>query len=93
MRLSKHKIEYLSDKILRMMQEHPEMHPNEHIDLVNRAVDDAIFENMRQEEEIDDEVEALVFQNKNEISAMDMDVGALRNKLKRELARKKGFTL
>ncbi len=93
MRLSKHKIEYLSDKILRMMQEHPEMHPNENSDLVNRAIDDAIFENMRQEEEIDDEVEALVFQNKNEISAMDMDVGALRNKLKRELARKKGFTL
>ncbi len=93
MRLSKYKIEYLSDKILRMMQEHPEMHPNENTDLVNRAIDDAIFENMRQEEEIDDEVEALVFQNKNEISAMDMDVGALRNKLKRELARKKGFTL
>ncbi len=69
------------------------MHPNENIDLVNRAIDDAVFENMRQEEEIDDEVEALVFQNKNEISAMDMDVGALRNKLKRELARKMGFTL
>ena len=93
MRLSKRKIEHLSDKILQMMQEHPRMHPNENIDLVTRAVDDAIFENMRAEEEIDDEVEALVFQNKNEISAMDMDVGALRNKLKRELARKKGFTL
>ncbi len=93
MRLSKHKIEYLSDKILKMMQEHPAMHPNENNDLVNRAIDDAIFENMKIEAEIDDEVEALVFQNKNEISAMDMDVGALRNKLKRELARKKGFTL
>lgn len=93
LRLSKRKIEYLSDKILQMMQEHPEMHPSENVDLVNRAIDDAIFENMQAEDEIDDEVEALVFQNKNEISAMDMDVGALRNKLKRELARKKGFTL
>ena len=93
MRLSKHKIEYLSDKILQMMQEHPQMYPSENIDLVTRAIDDAIFENMRTEDEINDEVEALVFQNKNEISAMDMDVGALRNKLKRELARKKGFTL
>ena len=93
MRLSKHKIEHLSDKILQMMQEHPQMHTNENIDLVNRAIDGAIFENMQTEEEINDEVEALVFQNKNEISAMDMDVGALRNKLKRELARKKGFTL
>ncbi len=93
MRLSKHKIEHLSDKILQMMQEHPRMHPNENIDLVTRAVDDAIFENMKAEEEIDDEVEGLVFENKNEISAMDMDVGALRSQLKRELARKKGFIL
>ena len=93
MRLSKHKIEHLSDKILQMLQEHPKMHPNENIDLVTRAVDDAIYENMKAEEEIDDEVEALVFQNKNEISAMDMDVGALRSQLKRELSRKKGFIL
>ena len=93
MRLSKHKIEYLSDKILQMMQEHPRIHPSENTDLVTRAIDDAVFENMRAEDEIDQQVEALVAQNKNEISAMDMDVGALRNKLKRELARKKGFTL
>ncbi len=93
MRLSKNKIEHLSDRILQMMQEHPRIHPNENIDLVTRAVDDAIFENMQAEDEIDDQVEELVAQNKNEISAMDMDVGALRSKLKRELARKAGFIL
>lgn len=93
MRLSKHKIEHLSDKILQMLQEHPRMHPSENIDLVTRAIDDAIFDNMRAEDEINDEVEALVAENKNEISAMDMDVGALRSQLKRELARKKGFVL
>ena len=93
MRISKHKIEYLSDKILKMLQEHPNIHPDPNIDLVTRAIDDAIFENMRQEGEIDEQVEALVAQNKNEIRAMEMDVGALRNKIKRELARKKGFTL
>jgi len=92
-RLSKRKIEHLSDKILQMMQEHPRMHPSDNIDLVTRAVDDAIFDNMRAEEEIDDEVEALIAENKNEISAMDMDVGSLRSQLKRELSRKKGFTL
>jgi len=76
-----------------MLQEHPQIHPNENIDLVTRSIDDAIFENMQAEDEIDDEVEALVADNKNEISAMDMDVGALRSKLKRELSRKKGFVL
>ena len=93
MRISKHKIEYLSDKILKMLQEHPKVHIDPNTDLVTRAVDDAIFENMKQEEEIDEQVEALVSQNRNEIRAMEMDVGALRNKIKRELARKKGFTL
>ncbi len=93
MRLSKNKIEHLSDRILHLMQEHPRIHPNDNVDLVTRTVDDAIFDNMRDEADIDDEVEDLVAHHKNEISAMDMDVGALRNKLKRELARKKGFTL
>jgi hypothetical protein len=93
LRISKHKIEYLSDKVLKMLQEHPMIHPDPNNDLVTRAIDDAVFENMRAEEEIDVEVEALVNQNKNEIRAMEMDLGALRNKMKRELARKKGFTL
>ena len=93
MRLSKHKIEYLSDKILKMIQEHPEIHILANADLVDRAAFDAIWENMQTEQEIDDQVEELLKQNYNEIRAMEMDVGALRNKMKRELARKKNFTL
>ena len=92
-RLSRNKIEYLSDKILQMMQEDERIHPDPNIDLVVRAVDDAIFENMQAEQEIDEEVEALVMQNTDEIRAMEMDVGALRNKIKREIARKRGFVM
>jgi hypothetical protein len=93
LRLSKHKIEYLSDKILKMIQEHGQVHIISNADLVTRAVDDIIFENMKEEDEIDAEVDALLKQNYNEIKAMEMDIGALRNKMKRELARKRGFTL
>ena len=93
MRISKRKIEYLSDKVLKMLQEHPMVHADPNTDLVTRAIDDAIFENMKQEDELDEQVEALVNQNRNEIRAMEMDLGALRNKIKRELARKNGFTL
>ena len=92
-RLSRNKIEYLSDKILQMMQEDERIHPDPNIDLVVRAVDDAIFENMQAEQEIDEEVEALVMENTDEIRAMEMDVGALRNKIKREIARKRGFVM
>jgi hypothetical protein len=93
LRLSKNKIEYLSDKILKMLQEHPRVHLAANTDLVARCIDDAIFHNMELEEEIDAEVEAHIADNVNEIRAMDMDVGALRTKIKRELARKRGFTL
>ena len=93
MRISKRKIEYLSDKVLKMLQEHPMIHTDPNTDLVTRAIDDAIFDNMKQEDELDEQVEALVNQNRNEIRAMEMDLGALRNKIKRELARKNGFTL
>ena len=93
MRLSKHKIEYLSDKILKMIREHPMIHILPDEDLLTRAVDDAIFDNLKEEEEIDAEVEALINQNVNEIRAMEMDVGGLRNQMKREIARKRNFTL
>jgi hypothetical protein len=92
-RLSKPKIEYLSDKILKMIQEHGQVHIIANADLVTRAVDDVLFENMKEEDEIDAEVDELLQQNYNEIKAMEMDVGALRNKMKRELARKRGFII
>jgi hypothetical protein len=93
LRLSKFKIEYLSDKILKLIQEHPQIHITANADLITRAADDALFENMKAEEDIDREVDGLLEQYLNEIRAEEMDVGALRNKIKRELARKNKFVL
>lgn len=93
MRLSKFKIEYLSDRILKMIQDQKEVHIISNEDLVFRAVADTIYENIVEEDAIDNEVDALLKQNYNEIKAMEMDVGALRQKMKREIARKRGFTL
>ena len=45
------------------------------------------------EEEIDQEVEVLLGQYKGEIEAMEMDMGMLRAKIKREVAKKRGFIL
>lgn len=92
-RLSNRKIEHLGKRILKLMQEDPRVHPAGNTDLVLRAVEDAIADNMRLEDEIDQEVERLLAQNVNEIRAMEMDVGALRMKMKREMARKRKFVL
>jgi len=93
LRLSKHKIEHLSDRILKMIQEHPSIHIISNNDLVIRGIDKAIFENMVEEDEIDDEVDGIMRQNIHEIKAEEMDVGALRAKIKREMCRKRGFVL
>ncbi len=91
MRLSKNKIEHLSDRILKMIQDHPGIHITSNNDLITRCIDDAIFENMREEDAIDEEVDEIMRQNIHEIKAEEMDVGALRNKIKREMCRKHGF--
>lgn len=92
-RLSNRKIEHLGKRVLKLMQDDPRVHPAGNTDLVLRAIEDTLADNMRIEEEIDQEVERLLAQNVNEIRAMEMDVGALRARMKRELARKRKFVL
>ena len=93
MRLSKYKISHLSDKILKMIQDQGQIHIISNADLITRAIDEVIFENIKAEDEIDLEVDAMLKENYNEIKAMEMDVGSLRNRMKREIAKKRGFTL
>ena len=93
MRISPRKIEYLADRILTMCQEHQLVHLNTNVDTVWKTIADTIFANMRQEEEIEAEVEELLARHKYEIQGLEMDVVNLRRKIKREVARKHGFTL
>lgn len=93
MRLSPNKIAYLADRILQMFQESGKIHLAGTPDLVARTIEDVIFNNLRAEDEIDQEVEALIDCHKGEIQTLEMDMGALRMKFKRELAKKRGFTL
>ena len=93
MRLSKYKISHLSDKILKMIQDQGQIHIISNADLITRAIDEVIYENIQAEDEIDREVDAMLKENYNEIKAMEMDVGSLRNRMKREIAKKRGFTL
>ncbi len=92
MRLTRYKVEYLTDKVLKLFQENSRIH-FDNADLVARSVYDSILANLEAEDEIDEEVEAMLDQYRGEISAMEMDMGMLRNKIKREVAKKRGFTL
>jgi len=92
-RLSSRKVEYLSGKILKLLQDNRNMHLVTHPDLAQRAVADVIWANLRAEEELEDEVERLLDAHRGEIQGQEMDLTVLRQKMKRELARKRGFTL
>ena len=93
MRLSPNKIEYLADRILTMCQESDAGHLSSNVETVWKTIADTIFANMREEEAIDAEVDELLAKHKHEIRGMEMDVGDLRRKFKREVARKRGFTI
>lgn len=93
MRLSANKIEYLADRILSLMQDNNLIHLGANVETVWKTVADTIYANMREEEEIDVEVDQLLARHKHEIRGLEMDVADLRRKFKREVARKRGFTL
>ena len=92
-RLSPNKIEYLAEKVLAMIESDPHIHIQSNSDLVYRVVADTIYDDIKTEDEIDEEVEELLEQYRNQVRSMEMDVGALRTKMKREIAKKRGFLL
>ncbi len=93
MRLTQNKIDFIAEKVLEMVERAPEVHIQTNPDLVYRVIADTIYDDMLAEEAIDAEVDELLKTHNTEIRAMDMDYGALRAKMKRELCKQKGFIL
>ncbi len=93
MRLSPNKIEFIADETVLMLEKAHGVHIQTNADLVFRVIADIFFENMQAEEAIDAEVDELLTEYKGHISAMEMDFGALRSSMKREIIKKKGFIL
>lgn len=92
-RLSPNKIEFISEEMVKMIENDAGIHVQTNGDLVYRVIVDIIYENMKAEEAIDEEVDELLTQYKGQISAMEMDFGSLRSSMKREIVKKKGFIL
>lgn len=93
MRLSPRKIEYLADKLVRLMREHESVSSNVDEEELARIIEWEFTEELKIEDEIDDEVDKLLDQYDRQIMGQDLDRAVLRRKLKNELARKRGYTL
>ena len=93
MRLSPNKIEYLSEKIVRLMREKEGIFIPGDEDELARVIGWEMEEYLKIEDELDDEVDQVLEQYERQIMAGDMDQSVLRRKLKSELARKRGYVL
>ena len=93
MRLSPNKIEFLAEELLAMIEQHPQIHIQSSGDLVFRTLADVIFADMKREDDLNAEVDEILEQYEHQIRNQELDYGALRAKIKRELARKKGIIL
>jgi hypothetical protein len=93
MRLSRNKIEYLADKLVRLMRENDAVSFNVDEEELTRIIEWEFTEELKIEDELDDEVDVLLEQYERQIMSQDLDQMMLRRKLKSELARKRGYTL
>ena len=93
MRLSPRKIKYLTEKLVGLMREREGIFITGDEEELARIIGWEIEEYLKIEEEIDDEVDAVLDQYERQIMSGDMDQNVLRRKLKAELAKKRGYTL
>ncbi|MCB9513317.1 MAG: DUF507 family protein [Candidatus Latescibacteria bacterium] len=93
MRLSPGKIEYLAEKLVRIMRDHEDVSLNIPADELVRIIEWEFVDELKVEDEIDAEVNVLLEQYERQIMSQDLDQMMLRRKLKQELAKKRGYTL
>jgi hypothetical protein len=92
-RLSERKIRYLSDRIVTWMERRGDVEFLDRADVVALAVARAIALELKQEDDLDDEVEKMLKDYQNQIRGQNMDLMLLRQKIKAQLARERGIVL
>jgi hypothetical protein len=93
MRIRPDKVHDLARQIVEMMAEHPKVHLESSEDALRVAIGSVILDDLKEEEEIDAEVDALMSAHAREMEQADMDAHSLRMKFKQQIAKQRGFTL
>ena len=93
MRLIQDKIHDLATQIVDMIRDHQKSHLQAPEDAVRVAVGSAILDDLREEEDIEREADALIAEHSREMEKADMDVHTMRQKFKQQTAKQRGFQL
>jgi hypothetical protein len=93
MRLSEPKILYLSVHLAAWLAEREDTEFLGSREAVAAEIAKTIRLEMREEEELEEEVERVLGQYRKQIDSQKMDIELLRQKIKRQLAKEKGIVL
>lgn len=93
MRMSPEKVKDLAAQVVEMLAQHPQIHVQASADALRVEVGSVILDDLKEEDDIDDAVDDLIREHSAEIDEGDMDVEALRQKFRRQIARQRGFIL
>jgi hypothetical protein len=91
--MSPEKVKDLAAQIVDMFDDHAGIHLNEDPTALRVAVGSVILDDLREEEDIDREVDELIRQHSSDIDQEDLDVELLRRKFRAEIARRRGVVL
>jgi hypothetical protein len=93
MRLRPEKVHDLADQIVEMIKSHPRLQPQAGDDHLRVVIGSVITDDLREEEDIEAEVDELIAQNAKVMEQQGIDPFAMRQKFKREIAKRRGFVL
>jgi hypothetical protein len=93
MRFSQEKVKDLARQIVAMMEDHPKISLEDSTTSLAVEVGSVILDDLREEDDIDAEVDDLLRQHSGDIQSQDMDVESLRLKFRQQIARDRGFVL
>jgi hypothetical protein len=93
MRLSGPKIQSLGDGLAAWLARREGVEVLVQPEVLARELVAAIRGELRREDELDEEVEALIRQHRAQIQGQNVDLSVLRLKLKKKLARERGIVL
>jgi hypothetical protein len=93
MRLSDRKIESLATKILRWMEQNPDIEFLAAADTIRAAIVDEFLQEKERERQLDEEVDRILQQNEGRMRMEGVDSWVMRKKIRQELARQRGIVL
>jgi hypothetical protein len=92
MRLSEAKIRYLSERLARWLESRADVELLAGSDVVALDLAAVFRDELRLEDELEEEVERVIRDHRAKISG-NMDLGLLRQKIKKQLAKERGIVL